>query len=1059
MFNFGKRPFLQFSSIMAIGKGQIAGSGSTSRVQAMHGRLFTNRRSKKMKLIPALPSPKKPARSPVKSNQNKNPRQAFDIENGEYIAIDRDQINYASPRRTKDSNDYMAEWIPKHRAYLHHIVAREAFPTGPHCSRCKAGVSSTWWRCKDCIGAPVFCHVCCGPAHEATPFHRVEVLENGFFQSSWLWQCGVVVNLCPNKQCSASHEPDTDDSNDDSNDHDQDWYDCDDFTYGSKPPGRYHRGNRVLVFVHLNGVHHLPVHFCTCDGAAPQEYQLLSYGFYPATSKNVRTVFTFALLDDHLLQTLECFTSTHHYFTKLRRVTNEPFPETVPDRTRELRRVGRQWRRLKELKRYGFAHTNRTPGKGELALFCAACPQPGVNLPQNWKADPEQWKYMRSFVADGNFTCIHRKMRNPDDPESALKDGEGYMTEKETYAKHLETSTEKAETPTCHEHRAIADKSKFRKGLDVTGIGAIACMRHGAFAPGSVVDFQKGERHINMDYSLSEALKLTATEEVSKVLFVYDINCQYSKHVLSRLREGDYLTLREDLVFVFGIGLFHVHGHQDSCHARYSLTFIEGAGMSSGEILESLWAVVNEVARATSTMSLAHRAEVLDAIFGDINWKKLIQVVPTTCKHWLNARVQLADAREAFELLNETATPEQRTRWQHQLDDAQRNRVNDVSSMDVLHPKINKPPTMAKVRTSLMEKEKELGSGIGITSWIAFGIKIQESQMRLKSFIRTLPKDKTDQQELEVSKRREQIYTDINTFYETASSLFPESDLATLKLDESPWNAVDLDDDLDTDDERDDKNPFSLSQNQIEDVKIPLPSSTSVQSATTNLFAFQALRQAREKELKLRIAQADDALEGVREEIGHKSYLYRSNIRLAEGKKQKTRGYAAVRSVNRSLRDYIRSYNQARWAMHRLGADDSLKLRYRTIKPEDTRAVTAIYKPNARGQRNKPLPWFWNLDIAGDSTKSDYLEELYRVNWLRARSRLDRWREEYTLLSNEMEWILNFFKAKQKECRSWAEALPDSPGHVAYAKRQENMWRLMYVQAEKLFTKTRGSIS
>ena len=77
---------------------------------------------------------------------------------------------------------------------------------------------------------------------------------------------------------------------------------------------------------------------------------------------------------------------------------------------------------------------------------------------------------------------------------------------------------------------------------------------------------------------------------------------------------------------VHGIGLFHVHGHQDACNARYSLTYIKGAGIASGEILESLWAVVNEVARATSTMTLAHRVEILDAIFEDSNWKKMLKL-------------------------------------------------------------------------------------------------------------------------------------------------------------------------------------------------------------------------------------------------------------------------------------------------------------------------------------------------------------------------------------------------------------------------------------------------
>jgi len=53
-------------------------------------------------------------------------------------------------------------------------------------------------------------------------------------------------------------------------------------------------------------------------------------------------------------------------------------------------RVSRQWRDLLARKRFGFGHeTNKLPGIGDLALFCPACPQPGVNLPAGWQNDPD----------------------------------------------------------------------------------------------------------------------------------------------------------------------------------------------------------------------------------------------------------------------------------------------------------------------------------------------------------------------------------------------------------------------------------------------------------------------------------------------------------------------------------------------------------------------------------------------------------------------------------------------------------------------------------------------
>jgi hypothetical protein len=54
-------------------------------------------------------------------------------------------------------------------------------------------------------------------------------------------------------------------------------------------------------------------------------------------------------------------------------------------------RVSRQWRDLLARKRFGYGHdTDKKPGNGDLALFCPACPQPGVNLPDDWKNEPDQ---------------------------------------------------------------------------------------------------------------------------------------------------------------------------------------------------------------------------------------------------------------------------------------------------------------------------------------------------------------------------------------------------------------------------------------------------------------------------------------------------------------------------------------------------------------------------------------------------------------------------------------------------------------------------------------------
>jgi len=131
---------------------------------------------------------------------------------------------------------------------------------------------------------------------------------------------------------------------------------------------------------------------------------------------------------------------------------------------------------------------------------------------------------------------------------------------------------------------------------------------------------------MNMDYSLNEALKYTTNGDTPGVIFAYDINCQYSIHLRRRLVEGPFLDNREDLPILPAIGLFHVHGHQEQCYARYAPTFVCGMGKGDGEILETNWSVLNGISSMTRTMTLAHRSEVMDAHIGDNNWKKMINM-------------------------------------------------------------------------------------------------------------------------------------------------------------------------------------------------------------------------------------------------------------------------------------------------------------------------------------------------------------------------------------------------------------------------------------------------
>jgi len=54
--------------------------------------------------------------------------------------------------------------------------------------------------------------------------------------------------------------------------------------------------------------------------------------------------------------------------------------------------TSRAWRDIIARIQAGYGHTAEgIVEPGALAIFCPACPQPGVNLPDNWEKDERRW--------------------------------------------------------------------------------------------------------------------------------------------------------------------------------------------------------------------------------------------------------------------------------------------------------------------------------------------------------------------------------------------------------------------------------------------------------------------------------------------------------------------------------------------------------------------------------------------------------------------------------------------------------------------------------------------
>ncbi|KAI9435991.1 hypothetical protein H4582DRAFT_1817148, partial [Lactarius indigo] len=198
-------------------------------------------------------------------------------------------------------------------------------------------------------------------------------------------------------------------------------------------PGRHDKeGNQIITVIDRSGIHEIGVSWCFCPEAPKHDMQLMMAGLFPATFRNPKTAFTFRVLEDFHLDNLECKTTPSQFFSRLRRLTNDEFPNSVPDRYRELLRVSRQWRghlsTLISRKRFGFGYgENEEQKPGSTAIFCALCAQPGINLPEDWRVfENSKTLFMRGFMMDGNFQAEHMKMRNPEN-DIPLSEGTGFM--------------------------------------------------------------------------------------------------------------------------------------------------------------------------------------------------------------------------------------------------------------------------------------------------------------------------------------------------------------------------------------------------------------------------------------------------------------------------------------------------------------------------------------------------------------------------------------------------------------------------------------------------------
>jgi len=256
-----------------------------------------------------------------------------------------------------------------------------------------------------------------------------------------------------------------------------------------------------------------------------------------------------------------------------------------------------------------------------------------------------------------------------------------------------------------------------------------------------------------------------------------------------------------------------------------------------------------------------------------------------------------------------------------------------------------------------------------------------------------------------------------------------------------------------SDDEDEDIAPESLG--------LWMPSTAGVQAATRA--GLEVLVTA---EIQLRIGQANDSLERLRTHLGQKSILYRMQVRSSASVQTDMRAKNDIKRFILKINRDVCSYHRAWEAIISLGASDDLLRKYQEVSPGDLSIDKEVTEENRFGQGSDVLPWFWqvggvDMGSRGDWTQeckwcdscwrcdsqSNHISKVFRVSWLKAKARYDRWNEELQMVEGEMLWTTLWFKHQE---RKWEKRCTEAiePGHQSYAAKKQDLWERFREKAE-----------
>ncbi|KAG9082392.1 hypothetical protein FRC06_005092, partial [Ceratobasidium sp. 370] len=529
-------------------------------------------------------------------------------------------------------------------------------------------------------------------------------------------------------------------------------------------------------------------------------------------------------------------------------------------------------------------------------------------------------------------------------------------------------------------------------------------------------------RYAYSDYAFASFVKYVQQDGVLDIGLTYDIWCHWHVKLEERMKKfADEIQLPSDLDLVGGIPKFHLIGHKQSCHDRFSLNYMRYVGRIEGEGCERAWAYLNEMAGSTSEMSPGSRRDTINYLLHDWNFSKMIGMHAFLSGKYVEALKAYHSQQVAFDELDSVISDKTRAEWESESLEAKEGPRGQWTSPFSTPSSKGKFQEVAKTNKSKeTPSSRSINKKPGATQWIITGIELERHMKRLRDEKESITNSSTTRQLDAFDAKRKNLNELIITYRQTRESHMancPEPDHPAVR------KAVDAD---------------------PENAELGLPSSYLPETLKA-----AGLSEFIDLEADLRRGICSDELETSRELLGVKALTIKFKNANMRGEKRTTRAEAQLTAHQDKIYKAQWRYNYSRDALIRLGASDEDMRIYQRLERADLKYLKDYISGDSAGigQGHTRLPWLWSRRTEKFTSEEAWQEQAMKVEWFRSRERFRRWEEELKLLKREMVMSYRSFKTYQD---IWAfKALPSSSegqGMSQYALARSTFFRKLAEQ-------------